>query len=191
MIVQRSRPEGFSIMRMVIAALAALLFLSAPARAEVAASDATGFLVQGEADLAAHPDHVWRALTAIQTWWGDAHTYSGDSNNLSLEPRAGGCWCERWGMNSVEHGRVIAVTTHDTVRTLRLYGALGPLQEMGAHGVLTFTITPQPSGAKLTLAYRVSGEPSLGLEAIAPVVDGVMMEQFGRLSRLSTTGSPD
>jgi hypothetical protein len=63
MIVQRSRPEGFSLMRMVIAALAALLFLSAPARAEVAAADATGFLVQGEADLAAHPDHVWRTLT--------------------------------------------------------------------------------------------------------------------------------
>jgi uncharacterized protein YndB with AHSA1/START domain len=178
-------------MRMLLAALAAVFFTSASARAEVAAADANGFLVQAEADLGAQPEHVWRALTHIQTWWGDAHTYSGDSGNLRLEPRAGGCWCERWGANAVEHGRVVALMSHEGVRTLRLYGAFGPLQEMGAHGVLTFTIAPQPGGAKLTLAYRVSGEPGLGLEAIAPLVDGVMMEQFGRLSRLSTTGSPD
>jgi hypothetical protein len=106
--------------------------------------------------------------------------------------RARGCWCERWaGGQSVEHGRVVLVMEHEGVRTLRIAAALGPLQSMGATGVLTYTVEPHPNGAKITMTYRVSGDAGLGLDQLAPIVDGVMMEQFGRLIRFSVSGSPE
>jgi uncharacterized protein YndB with AHSA1/START domain len=178
-------------MRFAIAA--ALLFVFAtPARAEVASATPSAFVIQAEADLAGSPDKVWNDLVRIQRWWGASHTYSGDSARLRLEPRAGGCWCERWGAGqSVEHMRVVLVTEHEGVRTLRAVGGLGPLQEMGVSGVLTFTIAPHANGAKLTMTYRVTGDAGLNLEQIATPVDSVLMEQFGRLTRYSASGSPD
>lgn len=180
-------------MRLLAASLAVALIGFAPAAvAEVTASSPSSFIISAEAEIDATPAEVWRALPRIERWWNAAHTYSGDSRRLSLDPRAGGCWCERWGNGqSVEHGRVIAVMEHEGVRTLRAAAALGPLQEMGVTGVLTFTVAPHPSGAKLTMTYRVSGDPGLGLDQIAPAVDGVLLEQIGRLSRYSAGGSPD
>lgn len=169
-----------------------VLALAAPARAEIAASSPSSFVIQAEADLAASPERVWRDIARIDHWWNAAHTYSGDASRLRLDARAGGCWCERWGNGqSVEHMRVVLVMERDGVRTLRAIGGLGPLQEMGVTGVLTFTVAPFASGAKLTMTYRASGDSSLNLDQIAPLVDNVMMEQFGRLSRYSTQGTPD
>lgn len=180
-------------MRMWAIAAAALgLIWAAPARADVAAAGPSGFLIQAETDIAAPPEQVWRALARIQNWWSDAHTYSGDATRLRLEARAGGCWCERWGDGqSVEHARVVLVMEREGVWTLRAVGGLGPLQGMGATGVLTFTVAPHASGARLAMTYRVSGDPGLGLEPMAPLVDGVLMEQFRRLSRYSATGTAD
>jgi hypothetical protein len=109
---------------------------------------------------------------------------------MQVELRAGGCWCERWGDQSVEHGRVLLVLEHEGVRTLRFDAPLGPLQEMAVNAVLTFTVAPDPAGAKIHMTYRASGDPSLTLDQLAPVVDNVLLEQFGRLSRYSSTGSP-
>jgi uncharacterized protein YndB with AHSA1/START domain len=178
-------------MRIFLAALAALFVTAAPARADVASASLSAFLISAETELAASPDQVWRNLTRIGRWWNGAHSYSGDAGAMRLDARAGGCWCERWSGGGVEHGRVVLVMAHEGVRTLRLNAALGPLQALGAQGVLTFTITPHATGAKLTMTYRVAGDPALDLAAMAPLVDGVMMEQYGRLIRLSTTGSPD
>jgi hypothetical protein len=61
---------------------------------------------------------------------------------------------------------------------------------LAVNGALTFTVAPHANGAKITMTYRVSGDPALGLDQIAPLVDGVLMEQFGRLSRYSASGSP-
>lgn len=175
-----------------LAALIALFCVAAPARAEVTSATAGAFVIQAEADLEASPADTWRALTRIERWWNSSHTYSGDARRLSLDPRAGGCWCERWGDGqSVEHMRVVLNMEHEGVRTLRLVGGLGPLQELGVNGVLTFTVAPHASGAKITVIYRVSGDPGIGLDQLAPLVDGVLLEQFGRLSRYSATGSPD
>jgi hypothetical protein len=74
---------------------------------------------------------------------------------------------------------------------LRIHGGFGPLQEMGASGVLTFTLTPDANGAKISMSYRVAGEPGLGLDQIAPIVDQVLMEQFARLGRYIETGAPE
>ncbi len=177
-------------MRFVFAVLA-LALSSAPARAEVAAATPSAFSIEAEAEVAVSPAQAWRALTNIGRWWSSAHTYSGDARRLSLDPRAGGCWCERWEGQSVEHARVVLVMEHEGVRTLRAVGGLGPLQEMGAVGIMTFTVSPHASGAKITLDYRVSGDSSLGLDQVAPFVDQVLMDQFARLIRFAGTGAPD
>ena len=174
-------------MRIFAAALATFWLALAPAAsAEIAAASPSAFLLQYEVEIAQAPDQVWRDLRRVDRWWSSAHTYSGDAANLSLQARAGGCWCERWGnRQSVEHARVVAVIEHEGVRTLRAVGGFGPLQEMGVTGVMTFTVAPFANGAKLTLTYRVSGDSALNLDAIAAPVDSVLSEQFQRLSRLS------
>ena len=174
-----------------VAALAGLLWAGA-ACAEVTSAGPGGFTIHAEATVAAAPERVWRALVRPGQWWSSTHTYSGDARRMSLEPSAGGCWCERWGDGqSVEHGRVVLVTEHEGVRTLRINGALGPLQEMGVNGVLTYAVAPDPAGSRLTVTYRVTGDTGLGLEGIAPLVDAVMMEQIGRLIRFSASGAPN
>lgn len=180
-------------MRFIAAALAALaVTLAAPVAAEVTQSGPSQFTVSAETTVAATPDKAWRDLARIERWWNSSHTYSGDAARLRLDMRAGGCWCERWGNGqSVEHMRVVLVMEHEGVRTFRAIGGLGPLQEMGVSGVLTFTIAPDPAGAKITMTYRVTGDPSLGLDQVAPLVDMVLLEQFQRLTRYTASGSPD
>lgn len=175
-----------------IAIAAAALFIAPSARADVTSATPSAFVIEAEAEVAAPPERVWRALTRIERWWGPAHTYSGDASNLRLDARAGGCWCERWGNGqSVEHARVVTVMENEGVRTLRVIGALGPLQAMGATGVLTFTVAPHPNGATVTMTYRVTGDASLNLNAAAAPVNNVLMEQIGRLARYSASGTPD
>jgi hypothetical protein len=180
-------------MRLVIAIAAlACLFWAAPARADGARAGQTGFIVSADTTVSTTPERAWRALLRPGRWWSSEHTYSGDAGRMSLDARAGGCWCERWrGGQSVEHGRVLLVMEREGVRTLRLLGALGPLQEMGVSGVLTFTVAPDPAGAKITMTYRVAGDAGLGLEQLAPLVDMVLMEQFGRLARFTASGLSD
>lgn len=179
-------------MRSFIAAVLAALLSAQPAAAEVQSASPGGFLIHAEAEVAASPEAAWRAVTRLNRWWSGGHTYSGDARRLSFEPRAGGCWCERWGEGqSVEHGRVIMVMEHEGVRTLRVAGALGPLQSLGVNGVLTFTVAPLASGAKIEMSYRVWGDTELGLDRAAEPVNQVLMEQFGRLNRYTASGSPD
>lgn len=178
-------------MRLFIVAALAAFVLAGPVEADVQSSSPGSFVIQAEAEVAASPEEAWRAVTRLNRWWSGSHTYSGSARNLSFEPRAGGCWCERWDGQSVEHGRVVLVMEREGVRTLRIAGALGPLQALGANGVLTFTVSPLASGAKIEMSYRVSGDTGLDLTSLAPIVDGVLMEQFGRLNRYTASGSPD
>lgn len=167
------------------------LFAAPLAQAEVVSASPGAFLLRAEAETSASPEEAWRTLSRLNRWWNSEHTYSGDARRLSVDLRAGGCWCERWDGQSVEHGRVLLVMEQEGVRTLRFDTALGPLQELGVSGVLTFTIAPHASGAKITMTYRVAGDAGLGLDQIAPLVDTVLTEQFGRLVRFSSSGSAD
>ena len=179
-------------MRFVFAAAAfAVLLAAAPAQAEVASATPNGFLIRAEAEVATTPERAWRAVGQVGRWWNGEHTYSGDGRRMQVDLRAGGCWCERWDGQFVEHGRVILLMEHEGVRTLRFNTALGPLQDMAVNGALTFTVSPHANGAKITMTYRVSGDPALNLDQMAPLVDMVLMEQFGRLSRYSASGAPE
>jgi len=176
-------------------AVAALAFVAAglaadPAHADVVTATPGAFELRASQTVPASPERAWNALVRIGDWWGNEHTYSGNGRNMRLEARPGGCWCERWRDGGIEHGRVLLVMNREGVRTLRIEAPLGPLQEMAVNGILTFTIAPDAAGAKIDMTYRVSGDASLALDHVGPGVNNVMMEQYGRLIRLVTSGSP-
>jgi uncharacterized protein YndB with AHSA1/START domain len=79
---------------------------------------------------------------------------------------------------SVQHAREVYSQPGET---LRLDGALGPLQEMPVTGVLTFSLAPDAGGTRITMTYRVSGEITLEASKLAPMVDQVMAAQLERL----------
>jgi hypothetical protein len=121
-------------------------------------------------------------------WWNPEHTYSGDSRNLSIDARPGGCFCERLGDGGgVEHMRVIYVAPRET---LRMSGALGPLQSSALAGSLTWRLTSAPPGTNVELSYRVGGFIEGGFEKIAPAVGAVLGEQLQRLKMFIETGNP-
>jgi hypothetical protein len=172
-----------------------LLSLLAPsARAEVRVSAGHALTVEHKLSSAAAPADLYRALGRVGKWWNSEHTFSGRASNLSLRTEAGGCFCERWKDGSVEHGRVIQ-TQRD--RLLRLNAALGPLIDLGATGVLTLELKPRPAagetkaGTDLVLTYRISGDASHDLTALATPVDRVLGEQATRLVRFVETGKAD
>ena len=77
------------------------------AAAEVRSITASGFEVVWTATIDAPSDRVYAALGEIARWWDPAHTVSKDAANLSLELRAGGCFCERLkDGGSVQHLQV-------------------------------------------------------------------------------------
>ncbi|WP_201313284.1 SRPBCC domain-containing protein [Dyella sp. EPa41] len=153
--------------------------------AEVKDSGADHLLIVNTRTIHASPDKVYAALTDIGHWWDSEHTYSGDAANLSMQPSAGGCFCERWGAQSVAHGRVIWANPG---HLLRLESALGPLQGMAVQGVMTFALKPAGDGTTLQFEYRVNGSGSSALDQLAPNVDGVLMAQLGRLQQFVETG---
>jgi len=155
-----------------------VLVLATQAWAGTSEVTSQSFLSTFHQELEAPPEQAWEALVHIAGWWSSAHTYSGDAANLSLEPAAGGCWCERWSGNSVQHARVLVAMPG---KLLRLDGALGPLQAMGARGILTFRLSPRPGGTTLDVTYLVRATPDAALDKVAPAVDQVLDEQVKRL----------
>jgi len=176
-------------MRFVFPVLAAGALLASPAHADVVAKSELGFVSRNVVEVAAKPDAVWAILVAPSRWWNSEHTYSGNSANLTLDPQAGGCFCEKlpapagapvWQRaGSVEHMRVINV---EPGRALRMTGALGPLQAEAVQGVLTITLKPTEKGTRILFEYVVGGYMRFTVDQIAPPVDKVLLEQIGRLA---------
>jgi uncharacterized protein YndB with AHSA1/START domain len=169
----------------------ALMLLAAVGGGAVAATAdvaPTGFVVTHRHEVKATPHRVWEALGEIDKWWNGSHSWSGQAANLSLATQAGGCFCERWGANSVAHARVIHAVED---RMLRLEGSLGPLQALAATSILTFALAPKDGGTALVVTYRVAGSESAGLQQLAAPVDGVIGEQVRRLVAYVETGKPE
>jgi uncharacterized protein YndB with AHSA1/START domain len=160
------------------AAVVALMAFAVPASADVVDKSSSGFTIRTIVQVAATPDRVFRALVDVGSWWGSDHTYSGDARNMSIAPLPGGCFCEKLpNGGGVEHGRVVNIVPG---RLLRLDAALGPLQEMGVAGSMTFQIAASGQGAAqstLTMTYAVGGYTPGGLDKLAPVVDQVLSQQ--------------
>jgi uncharacterized protein YndB with AHSA1/START domain len=154
--------------------------LSSAAHAEVLAVAPAGFHLKLERTISAPPEQAWEALLAVGRWWADAHTYSGKGANMAIEPRAGGCFCERFDGGEIEHMRVAYVSP--AARQLVMTGGLGPLLWMGASGSLAITLKAVDGGTSMKWEYRVSGFEPKGWEATAPLVDRVLGEQIDRLA---------
>ena len=159
---------------------------AAPACAEVVAATPAGMTSTNRAAVTAEPGDVWAALTQPDLYWSADHSWSGNSENMTIDPRVGGCFCEAlpaapggW----VEHARVIY---YEPDRQLRLSGAFGPLQSEALTGTLTVTLTQVEGGSatEIEWTYVVGGYARFDLVQLAPVVDGVMSEQLGRLAKL-------
>ena len=178
------------------AACGAWLALGVPTltQADVLSAAPGGFVIRIEMPVAAPPADVYSKFFEIGRWWSHAHTYTGKASNLTLKNEPGGCFCEALsGGGFVRHA---TLEYADKGKLARLSGALGPLQELGAHGVLSFNFTPADkasaaAGTKLVVSYVVSGfQPDKGFEPLAAPVNGVLKEQVERLKRLAETDKP-
>jgi uncharacterized protein YndB with AHSA1/START domain len=171
--------------------LASLLLAIAgavPALAEVKSVTPNGFEVVSVATIAAPAERVYSAIGEVGRWWSPSHTFSRDAANLSLELRAGGCFCERLkGGGSVQHLQVVYAAPGEG---LRLRGALGPLQVEGVDGALAWTLKPTEGGTSFTQSYVVGGYIRSGMEQWASRVDRVLDEQLQRLKSFVEGNSP-
>lgn len=160
------------------------------ASAEIVSAAPNGFNLRHVVDAAGvQPTMVWAALSDIGKWWDAEHTYSGDGRNLSLDPLAGGCFCEKLSLYAgIEHARVVYA---QPAKTLRLVGALGPLQEFGVSGALTWQVEAAGGGSRITVTYNVGGYADRPLADWATVVDEVIGNQARRLGRFVVTGNPE
>lgn len=154
--------------------------IAVPVYAEVRASAPDGLVLQHKGQVPLAREDAWKRLVALGTWWSDAHTYSGSASNMTVDPMAGGCWCEVWPGGEIEHGRVVLAMPN---QVLRFSTALGPLQDLGVSGTLTVTLTDGATSGttSLTWDYKVAGSSLTNLAPMAKLVDGVMQEQFDRL----------
>jgi uncharacterized protein YndB with AHSA1/START domain len=162
-----------------------LLLFSQLAVAEVLHSAEDGFELKIGVSVPATPEQAYQKFVDIGSWWSPEHTWWGKAENLSLTPEAGGCFCETDGDKSVLHLTVVFVSPN---REIRLSGGLGPLQQMGLNGVLTFKFIPvSDNETRIVQIYRVSGYDPNGLKGLAPVVDKVQTLQMQRLQDQFTT----
>lgn len=169
---------------------AGALLLSTPVDAKVAESSSSGFVIQLGIDVPADADRSWAELVTPRKWWSSEHSYSGDAANFSLDPRAGGCFCEvlpnrtspkAAPRGSVEHMRVVYV---EEPRALRMTGALGPLQAGAGTGTLTVILKPEGEGTRILWEYAYGGYLRGDVPAMAKAVDGVLAEQLLRLGKV-------
>ncbi len=155
------------------------------AGAEVKSATPESMLIEHRFTIAAPAARVWEMLLHPERWWPADHSWSGKRENLSIEPAVGGCFCERWDGNAVEHGRVVMLMPG---RLLRLDAALGPLQELAISGVINVALEEKDGATTLVVTHRVSGDTTHKLDAFAPVVDQVNGLQFG--NRAAAAAAP-
>ena len=161
-----------------------------PAMADVQSSSPAGFAIRFEVPVAAGPADVYSKFFEIGRWWSDDHTYSGKASNMTLKDEPGGCFCETLTGGFLRHA---SLEYADKGKHLRLSGGLGPLQELGVQGMLSFDFTAAgKAGTRVVVRYVASGHPTdeKGLTAFAPIVDRVLKEQVERLKRYVETGKP-
>jgi uncharacterized protein YndB with AHSA1/START domain len=167
----------------------ALVVLSGTTAQSAPEITASGFLVKFDVSINAPAAKVYDALIGqIGSWWNPEHTYSHNAKNLSIDPRPGGCFCEKMpNGGGVEHLRVVFIVPRETVR---FSGGLGPLQASGLAGSLTCKVISSNDNTRLLLSYSVGGFIEGGFEKIAPAVETMLSDQLDRLKLFVETGKP-
>lgn len=171
-------------------AISFLLLIAPVVHADVVESSPASLRIKHKITTTASIDKAWTSFLDIGKWWSGMHTFSGSADNLHLDARPGGCWCEtlRNG-GGVQHMTVVAVMPRER---MVLSGALGPLQTSGVAGAMTFGFSNAPNGGtQITFTYDVGGHTPGGLDPIAVGVDQVLGDQMTRLKRYLDTGTAD
>lgn len=149
------------------------------AHAHVDAVGSHGFVLTNTAVSTVSAPQLWEYLVNdVDQWWPGDHTWW--EGTLTIDPQAGGCFCEKNDSNEALHMQVSYV---QPPFLLRMTGGLGPLQQLGLHGTLNWQITPAEHGSHISLSYHVSGFYPQGFEKLADIVDKV---QAGQLQALAT-----
>jgi uncharacterized protein YndB with AHSA1/START domain len=158
----------------------AVVVLANVAVAEVVEKTPTGFSVRIVTTVSGTPAKVYDAIVGVGSWWDKSHTYSGSSKNLSINAKAGGCFCEKLPpRGELQHMMVVYA---DPGKMLRMTGALGPMQSAGIAGALTFELAPEGSGdTKVTVTYNAGGFMPGGIENIAEPANGMIGGQVNAL----------
>ena len=171
--------------KLLVVLFAVAAAIAAPA--EVKDAGANGFTITHSFTVKGTTNEVFAKVVAVGSWWSNEHTYSGDARNMALEARPGGCWCEKLPAGGgVAHMHVATVIPG---QLLVMSGGLGPLQQMGATGSMTFKLAQSAEGTTVTFTYAVSGYAPGGMNALAAPVDSVLMNAVGRLQSYIETGS--
>jgi len=191
--------------RVLTGCLIGVLTCGAPARADIIAQTPQGFVSRNVVLVAGSPAAVWKRLVTPSVWWSSDHTFSGDAANLSLDPVAGGCFCERLpgetvpvkgaktgtvargaARGGVEHMRVVYA---ERGKALRMVGALGPLQSEAVNATLTITLKQMDGGTRVIFEYIVGGYMRYPPDKIGAAVDTVMANQLLSLAQAFPPGS--
>ena len=180
---------GAAIIRRHLLGAVSLLMLAGNSAQSAPQVTPNGFLVKFDVNVNAPAAKVYDALVGqVGAWWNPEHTYSHDSRNLSIDPRPGGCFCEKLpNGGGVEHLHVVYVAPREV---LRLSGGLGPLQASGVAGSMTWKLTDDGDHTRIQLSYSVGGFIDGGFEKIAPAVESMLSDQLNRLKQFAETGKP-
>ena len=158
--------------------LIGLLLVASSAAAEVVSAGPNGFHVRQSVQIVVPPDAAYSGFGRVSNWWNKEHTYSGDSANLSMALTPGGCFCERLpNGGGIEHMRVSYL---DPGKRIVLTGSLGPLLFEATTGIMDMQFERTAGGSKITMDYKAAGFANGGADKMAPLVDGVLAEQFRR-----------
>ncbi len=157
--------------------------IAVPAAAEVVERSADHFMLRYEAGLETTPGDIYAAIGDVSHLWEGSHTYSGSSANLSMPLQAGACYCKALADGATfENGRVIEA---DPGTGVLLEAPLGPLKGRATIARWSLGGSPANGGWTLVMTYVVRGP---GIGAFADAGDGVMGQQFGRLTHLIEFG---
>ncbi|MGH9905765.1 MAG: ATPase [Pyrinomonadaceae bacterium] len=151
---------------------------SIPVRGDVLDSAADGFTSKHTLTISVPPSEVYSQFINIGRWWDAEHSYSGVGQNMTIEDRINGCFCEK--LESGGEVRHMTIVFRDPGKTLRMLGGLGPLQELGVTGSLTLSLAKADNGTTANFTYVVGGYRAGGLQSLAPLVDKVLLHQFTR-----------
>ena len=140
-------------MRVVITLI--FLFLFNPLKAELVEATDNFFHLKITAYVKANPAEAYAQFINVGQWWSSDHTWFGDAANMTIEPKAGGCFCEKSEGKEVMHMMVSAVFPDQEIRML---GGLGPLQMMALDGAMSWKFLPSDDGGtQIVHEYRVTG----------------------------------
>ena len=121
--------------------------------------DIQHFDVTQSIDIQAPPERVFRALVEdVADWWGAPYAIIDDPETISIEARLGGLVRENRGDHEALWG---VVSEFEPGAVLAWTGSMG--LGSGAHGTVTYTLTPGGSGTSLTVHHVSFGLFSSGM----------------------------